>query len=93
MVWLTRSQAAELVRCAAVFEPGDPARTGRVAFRLPAGARPPRIPAGERGWARLVVRDDRGRLVLRTVPVLRLTVADAIPVLALARRRASDAAP
>ncbi|WP_166027102.1 DEAD/DEAH box helicase [Streptomyces chilikensis] len=86
MVWLTRGQAAELARCAAVFEPGDPARTGHVAFHRPEGPPPRRLPAGERGWARLVVPDGGGRPVLRSVPVLRLAVAEAIPVLALARR-------
>ncbi|MEU9579499.1 SNF2-related protein [Streptomyces chilikensis] len=90
MVWLTRGQAAELARCAAVFEPGDPARTGRVAFHRPDGPPPRRLPAGERGWARLVVPDGGGRPVLRSVPVLRLAVAEAIPVLALARREHGD---
>ncbi|MET8578666.1 SNF2-related protein [Streptomyces sp. NPDC005012] len=89
MVWLTRGLAAELARCAAVFEPGDPARTGRVAFRRPDGSPPPKAPVGERGWARLVVRDGTAAPVLRSVPVLRLTVGEAIPVLALARREAT----
>ncbi|MEU4893143.1 SNF2-related protein [Streptomyces sp. NPDC044780] len=40
----TPSDVAELCRCTAVFLPGDPARTGRVAFWRPDGA-PPSGPA------------------------------------------------
>ncbi|MEU3838502.1 DEAD/DEAH box helicase [Streptomyces sp. NPDC028635] len=85
MVWMTPEQAAPLTRCAAVFEPGDPARTGRIVFWDPAGDAPPDVPCGERGEARLVVRHEGG-VALRTRPVLRLTLTEALPVLALARR-------
>ncbi|MBI0295747.1 hypothetical protein JBE04_15045, partial [Streptomyces sp. PRKS01-29] len=40
----TPSDIAELSRCTAVFLPGDPARTGRMAFWRPDGA-PPSGPA------------------------------------------------
>ncbi|MGK5496630.1 DEAD/DEAH box helicase [Streptomyces sp. URMC 125] len=85
MGWMTRGQAVLLARCAAVFEPGDPARTGRIAFWDPAGGAPPDLPLGERGEADLVVRDGDG-VALRTLPVLRLPVGDALPALLLARR-------
>ncbi|MFE7842130.1 ATP-dependent helicase, partial [Streptomyces sp. NPDC057474] len=87
-------QAALLARYAAVFEPGDPARTGRVAFWDPVGDGPPHLPLGEAGEADLVTARD-GEVALRTVPVLRLPVAEALPVLARARRAdgADDAHP
>ncbi|MFF9755237.1 DEAD/DEAH box helicase [Streptomyces sp. NPDC014344] len=88
MEWMTLRQAAPLARCAAVFEPGDPARTGRVAFWDPAGGTPPRAPGGEAGEADLVVPDGDG-FTVRTVPVLRLTPAHALPALLHARRTAT----
>ncbi|MEV7014909.1 DEAD/DEAH box helicase [Streptomyces sp. NPDC093991] len=88
MEWMTPRQAAPLARCAAVFEPGDPARTGRVAFWDPAGGTPPRAPGGEAGEADLVVPDGDG-FTVRTVPVLRLTPAHALPALLHARRTAT----
>ncbi len=92
MVWMTPEQAAPLARCAAVFEPGDPARTGRIAFWDPAGDAPPEAPGGEPGEAELVVRDGED-VALRTLPVLRLPLAHALPALALARRAAGGTAP
>ncbi|MFD8591308.1 DEAD/DEAH box helicase [Streptomyces sp. NPDC059637] len=89
MVWMTPEQAAPLARCAAVFEPDDPARTGRIAFWDPAGDAPPEAPGGEPGEAELVVRDGED-VALRTLPVLRLPLAHALPALALARRAAGD---
>ncbi|MDU0304191.1 hypothetical protein NUG23_28015, partial [Streptomyces sp. PAL114] len=80
MEWMTPQQAAPLARCAAVFEPGDPARTGRIAFFDPAGDPPPQVPGGEPGVADLVVPHGDG-LAVRTLPVLRLTPARALPVL------------
>ncbi|CAM5349750.1 hypothetical protein SGLAM104S_04096 [Streptomyces glaucescens] len=44
MVWMSREQAGLLAQCAVVFEAGDPARTGKLAFRYPgapAGTTPP----------------------------------------------------
>lgn len=40
------SEISELARCCAVFVPGDPARTGRVAFWRPDGSVPPPHAAG-----------------------------------------------
>ncbi|MFI9219548.1 hypothetical protein [Streptomyces werraensis] len=73
-----------------MFEPGDPARTGRVAFWDPAGGTPPASPGGEPGEADLVVPDEDG-FTVRTVPVLRLTPARALPVLLHARRTTTSA--
>ncbi|CAL9645028.1 hypothetical protein SUDANB23_06426 (plasmid) [Streptomyces sp. enrichment culture] len=73
-----------------MFEPGDPARTGRVALRDPAGGTPPASPGGEPGEADLVVPDEDG-FTVRTVPVLRLTPARALPVFLHARRTTTTA--
>ncbi|MFG2695772.1 DEAD/DEAH box helicase [Kitasatospora sp. NPDC048407] len=81
MTGMTREQAELLAQCAVAFEPGDPARTGRLVYRY-AGARPT---FGEPGEADLVT-DDGGALAVRRCPVLRLTVAEALPALTLARR-------
>ncbi|MEU2158914.1 DEAD/DEAH box helicase [Streptomyces sp. NPDC019396] len=89
MVWMSHEQAGLLAQCAVVFEAGDPARTGRLAFRYPdapAGPDPAaRLPFGEPGEADLVTADGGTVAVLRC-PVLRLTVAEALPALTLARR-------
>ncbi|MES9520704.1 DEAD/DEAH box helicase [Streptomyces capoamus] len=104
MVWMSREQAGLLAQCAVVFEPGDPARTGRLAFRSPDGLPgaglegspgagpdgPPgtgldALPFGDSGEADLVT-DEGGTLTVRRFPVLRLTVAEALPALTLARR-------
>ncbi|MEU6026976.1 DEAD/DEAH box helicase [Streptomyces tauricus] len=42
----TPSEISELARCRATFLPADPARTGGVAFWLPAGEEPPSIGSG-----------------------------------------------
>ncbi|MFC8841452.1 SNF2-related protein [Streptomyces griseoincarnatus] len=85
MEWMTPQQAGQLACCAAVFEPGDPARTGRVAFWDPDGGTPPPAPGGEPGEVDLVVPDGEG-FAVRTVPVLRLTPAGALPALLHAHR-------
>ncbi|MDH6629869.1 superfamily II DNA or RNA helicase [Streptomyces sp. LBL] len=81
MMWIAREHAGRLARCAVAFEPGDPARTGRMAFWDPEGVGPPGVPCGVAGEAELATAEG-----LRKVPVLRLSVSDALPVLALARR-------
>ncbi|MEU4035494.1 DEAD/DEAH box helicase [Streptomyces collinus] len=81
MVWIAREHAGRLARCAVAFEPGDPARTGRMAFWDPEGGDPPAPPGPVATEAVLVTA--RGR---HPVPVLWLSVEDALPVLALARR-------
>ncbi|MEU2389469.1 DEAD/DEAH box helicase [Streptomyces sp. NPDC007369] len=90
---MTREQAGLLAQCAVVFEPGDPARTGRLAFRQPDGPAGPdlaaRVPFAEPGEADLVTADDgtgTGTLTVSRSRVLRLTVAEALPALTLARR-------
>ncbi|MBM4826717.1 DEAD/DEAH box helicase [Streptomyces althioticus] len=85
MEWMTPRQAEQLACCAAVFEPGDPARTGRIAFWRPDGGTPPPTPGGEPGEAGLVVPDGDG-FTVRTVPVVRLTPSCALPALLHARR-------
>ncbi|MGW0737861.1 DEAD/DEAH box helicase [Streptomyces sp. NPDC002851] len=92
MTWIGPDEAEPLARCAAVFEPGDPPRTGRLTFWNPDGSAPPDgLPVGEPGEAGLVTTVD-GVPVVRTLPVLRLTVAEALPVLTLARRTQGDGA-
>ncbi|HEY9372149.1 DEAD/DEAH box helicase [Streptomyces sp.] len=75
---------ARLARCSAVFLPGDPARTGRIAFWSPDGAEAP----SDTGFPGAVVEevvvvgDD---IRAHTVPALLLPVRDALPVLTRAR--------
>ncbi|WP_374202410.1 DEAD/DEAH box helicase [Streptomyces sp. SMS_SU21] len=90
MEWMTPRQAGQLACCAAVFEPGDPARTGRVAFWDPDGGTPPPAPGGEPGEVDVVVPDGDG-FAVRTVPVLRLTPAGALPALLHAHRATTTA--
>ncbi|WP_431038828.1 DEAD/DEAH box helicase [Streptomyces sp. P6-2-1] len=80
-MWIAREHAGRLARYAAAFAPADPPRTGRLAFWDPEGGAPPPLPGADGADAVLVTA--RGR---RTVPVLWLSVGDALPVLALARR-------
>lgn len=86
-----------LSRCAALFLPADPARTGRMAFWLPdddrasgqgpdPAAGPPDHPRGTR--TALTVAGPGGGT--REVPALLLPAADAVPV--LTRARAAHAA-
>ncbi|WP_250399227.1 DEAD/DEAH box helicase [Streptomyces cellostaticus] len=82
MVWIACEDARLLARCAVAFQPGDPARTGRLAFWDPDGAGPPDVPCGVTEDARLATADG-----LRTLMVRWLPVADALPVLAMARRQ------
>ncbi|GAA1887993.1 DEAD/DEAH box helicase [Streptantibioticus ferralitis] len=98
MTRITGGTAQALARCAAVFEAGDPPRTGTIAFWDPAGDTP-RTPVDEEvgtlGEISVVVPkgDDRGGSVsTRTVPALRLPAADALPVLTVARRGAGGQA-
>ncbi|NEA12411.1 ATP-dependent helicase, partial [Streptomyces sp. SID10692] len=76
----TPAEIAELSRCSAVFVPGDPARTGGVAFWHTDGSTPPGAPDA---LSELTVLGDD--LLRRTVPALRLPVRDALPVLTRAR--------
>ncbi|WP_418960922.1 DEAD/DEAH box helicase [Streptomyces tritici] len=67
-----------LARCSAVFLPGDPARTGRIAFWSPDEP----LGASEGSEELVVVRADLRR---HTVPALFLPVREALPVLTRAR--------
>jgi len=75
--------AQRLARCAAVFEPGEPARMGSVAFHGD-------LPDGVGSAGELTIAEPDGGTA--TVPVVRLPVAAAVPVLTRARRGA-DAHP
>ncbi|MFC8367647.1 SNF2-related protein [Streptomyces sp. NPDC057239] len=72
--------------CPAVFVPGDPARTGRVAFWRPDGSTPPAVDAGTASAEDLtvVVPGDDGIEAVR-VPATVLPVRDALPFLTRAR--------
>lgn len=79
-----------LARCAAVFLPGEPSRTGRVAFWYPDGAELP--PPGECGIrdavpTELTVARRHGKGArARTVAALSVGVGDALPLLVGARQ-------
>ncbi|TQK50456.1 SNF2 helicase protein [Streptomyces sp. SLBN-118] len=84
---LAPSELAELARCAAVFLPGDPARTGRIALLPPDGGEPPASPG--RVEPLTVVGDD---VRPRSMRALVLPVREALPMLTRARSDA-DASP
>jgi superfamily II DNA or RNA helicase len=67
-----------------VFVPGDPARTGAVAFWRPDGAPPPAVTAGTVEDLALVVPGGGGVERVR-LPAVLLPVRDALPVLTRAR--------
>ncbi|KUJ69026.1 helicase SNF2 [Streptomyces albus subsp. albus] len=85
----TPSEIAELVRCTAVFLPGDPARTGRIALWRPDGPTPTGLGPVEE--VTVVVPDGTG-VAIRPVPALLLPVAEALPVLTRARAAGTDPA-
>ncbi|WP_435799941.1 SNF2-related protein [Streptomyces canus] len=70
--------------CCAVFVPGDPARTGSVAFWRPDGAPPPAVAAGTVEDLRFVVPGEGG-VDLVSLPAVLLPVRAALPVLTRAR--------
>ncbi|MEU6388279.1 DEAD/DEAH box helicase [Streptomyces sp. NPDC046939] len=80
----TLAETAELVRCRAVFTPGDPARTSVVAFWRPDGDAPPVPDAGSRVELPLALPGDDG-VELVTVGAVALPVRSALPVLTRAR--------
>ncbi|NEA65269.1 DEAD/DEAH box helicase [Streptomyces sp. SID12488] len=80
----TPSEISELARCCAVFVPGDPARTGLVAFWRPEGDAPPSVAAGTVGDLTVILAGDRGVVPTRVTAVL-LPVRAALPVLTRAR--------
>ncbi|MEH0468487.1 DEAD/DEAH box helicase [Streptomyces sp. B21-097] len=79
------SEIFELTRCHAVFLPGVPARTGRVAFWRPDGEEVPRaVPPASAHRLRLV-RPHGAGVALASVQAVLLSVRDALPVLTRAR--------
>ncbi|WP_052866680.1 DEAD/DEAH box helicase [Streptomyces niger] len=79
---------AGLARCAAVYVPGDPPRTGRIAFWRPDGEPlsddfAPATATVEELTVALPIED--GQVVPREVPAVLLTVDAALPVLTRAR--------
>ncbi|MFF1353496.1 SNF2-related protein [Streptomyces sp. NPDC058297] len=83
----TLPEISELVRCCAVFVPGDPARNGRVAFWRPDGGRAPHTEAGTPEELSLAVPGEAGA-ERESVPALLLPVRAALPVLTRARATA-----
>ncbi|WP_434600647.1 DEAD/DEAH box helicase [Streptomyces sp. A5-4] len=79
----TTSDITELIRCCALFLPGDPPRTGRVAFWRDDGSEPPSAP-GPVEELTVVAAD----ATLRTVRATVLPVRTALPVLTRARSSA-----
>lgn len=83
----TLSRIAELARCSTVFLPADPARTGRVAYWHPDGAKPPSAPGSVE---ELAVVDTGAHPLM--VDALLMPLREALPVLTRARA-AANASP
>ncbi|MFM9372690.1 DEAD/DEAH box helicase [Streptomyces sp. Da 82-17] len=83
----TLSEILELSFCSAVFLPGDPARTGRVAFWHTDGQEPPEAGIGtvEALTVALPTATGAGSVELVHVPARFLSVREALPVLTRAR--------
>uniref|UniRef100_A0AAU3ID57 DEAD/DEAH box helicase n=1 Tax=Streptomyces sp. NBC_01393 TaxID=2903851 RepID=A0AAU3ID57_9ACTN len=84
MAVTTGVRADDLTRCAVLFEAADPPRAGTVVFWAPPGGPPD--PVAKAADAVDVVTVEGGAPVLRTVAAVRLSVGDALPVLARAAR-------
>ncbi|MFE0374499.1 SNF2-related protein [Streptomyces inhibens] len=84
---ITPAQLSELSRCAAVFLPSDPPRSGRVAFWRPDGEPMEDASGGASAAEQLSVAlpDEDGGISVCEVPALVVPVADAVPVLTRAR--------
>lgn len=80
----TPSEISQLARCCAVFVPGDPARTGRVAFWDPEADAPPGVASGTVEDLSVVVPGEGGVAAVVVRAVL-LPVRSALPVLTRAR--------
>ncbi|WP_420710605.1 DEAD/DEAH box helicase [Streptomyces sp. H-KF8] len=78
------AQYADLARCSAVFVPGDPARTGRMAFWRPEGSAPPVPDRGRIEELTVVVPGGEGVRAVG-VPAVLLPVRTALPALTRAR--------
>ncbi|MEU5211190.1 DEAD/DEAH box helicase [Streptomyces sp. NPDC020742] len=84
---VTPTQGAALARCAAVFLPSDPPRSGRIAFWRPSGDSLADLPGGPSTVTgiEVVLPDEEGGVSGYEVPALVLSVADAVPLLTRAR--------
>ncbi|MBV7696418.1 DEAD/DEAH box helicase [Streptomyces sp. TRM70350] len=80
----TLSELSELTHCGAVFLPGDPARTGSVAFWRPDGTAPPVVHGGTVEELAVVLPGGDG-VELVDVPAVLLSVRAALPILTRAR--------
>ncbi|GAA2442046.1 DEAD/DEAH box helicase [Streptomyces glaucus] len=78
------SEISELARCCAVFVPGDPARTGSVAFWRPDAGIPPAVASGFSDDLTVAVPAGAG-VELVSVPAVLVPVRAALPVLTRAR--------
>ncbi|MFF9896854.1 DEAD/DEAH box helicase [Streptomyces longispororuber] len=88
---VTPSEISELSRCSVVFVPGDPGRTGRIAFWRPDGDAPPATAAGDVEDLTVALPSEEG-ITRHVVPAALLPVRVALPVLTRARA-ASGAHP
>jgi SNF2 family DNA or RNA helicase len=88
---LSVEQADQLAQYAVVFEPADPPRTGSVAFWHRQG-KPSEAAIGDAGELSVIVPRD-GEIRTETFPAVRLSVGEAVSVLARARRRDHQAQP
>ncbi|WP_210589303.1 DEAD/DEAH box helicase [Streptomyces sp. GESEQ-35] len=88
MAVMTGVRADDLTRCAVLFEAADPPRAGTVVFWDPPGP-----VTQDTSDAVDVVTVEGGIPVTRTVAAVRLSVADALPVLAEAARPGAGAHP
>ncbi|MER5940089.1 DEAD/DEAH box helicase [Streptomyces sp. NPDC001928] len=80
----TPSEISELARCCAVFVPGDPARTGRVAFWRADGGAVPLVASGSVEALDVVLPGEDG-VELVSVPAVLLPLRAALPALTRAR--------
>ncbi|CAM2745644.1 DEAD/DEAH box helicase [Streptomyces albus] len=83
------SWMSQLTHCVAVFLPADPPRLSQVAFWHPDGALPETPASASPSGLTVVLPGDDG-VTTRTVPALRLTVRDALPVLTRAHAARED---
>ncbi|MDI3422064.1 DEAD/DEAH box helicase [Streptomyces luteolus] len=82
---VTLSEILELSFCSAVFLPGAPARTGRVAFWHSDGQDPPAVEIGTVEELTVALPADSGAVELVRVPARFMSVREALPVLTRAR--------
>ncbi|GHE38464.1 helicase [Streptomyces longispororuber] len=81
---VTPSEISELSRCSVVFVPGDPGRTGRIAFWHPDADAPPPTAAGDVENLTVALPSEEG-IARHVVPAVLLPVRVALPLLTRAR--------